>query len=156
MSQEYSYQNNFKFEFFNETYQILDKSVVRSNLPGIISGTAEFITPIKNFLVPGESAELSDLSIEFVLDEAYSNWLMVYRWIIANKNFKEVNSDQIFTDISISVLSNKYRPIFSILFEDCFPISIDSLAYETRISDSSPHIFNVNFITNNIDIDELL
>lgn len=151
--QEFSYENNFKISFLSEDYKYLDKSAVIANIPSLTIGQTEQDTPIKIIYIPGDNLEIGDLTVEFQLDQDYTNYFIIYEWLNDLKNFKEVQSERLVIDIGLNLLDNKFNFLKTFVLEDCFPISLSEIPLGVRVNDTDPVTFTVSFVVNNVSLD---
>ena len=146
-----SFSNRFKCMFLNETYKELDDSITSVNIPAIDTGFLTQPTPIVDIFIPGDSLEFSTLNITFMLDQDYSNWKMVMDWMFSNRNFRQVNQDLVYSDVSIQLGNKKKNMIYSVQLFDVFPIGISDIDLNTKIDDIDPLEFIVTFKINNLE-----
>jgi len=138
----FNYENRFQILFNKEEYAILNQNVIGVSTPSIDMGNTIQPTAIRNIYIPGNSLEFSDLTITFLLDENYSNYIKILKWIQLCRNFDELDSERIESDITLVLLNNKYKSEHSIVFQNCYPFSLSELPLNTQISETEP----INFV----------
>jgi hypothetical protein len=121
------------------------------NLPGLTLGEPEFGTPFSRVPVPGETLTYDTFEIRFMVDEQMKNYKAIYNWMVA-LGFPEsytqyvnlVNSAEInainelatnYSDATLQILTNVNTNNQTVVFHDCFPISISSLMFQTQNQD---------------------
>lgn len=144
------YQNRFSVTFNSESYKHLTKNITDISLPSINIGFTEQPTPIKRIYIPGDSLDITDFTVAFMLDEEYENYRDFLLWMNELRNFNTTNTNRDVIDISIILLNAKYNPYITINLEDCFPYSLSELALDYQIDDTVPNTFSVIFKTNNL------
>ena len=142
--------NRFRCLFLSETYKELDRSVIGVAIPSITTGVIIQQTPLKEIYLPGDSLEFSDISVNFQLDEDYTNWKTMMDWIFSNKNFYQNKQELIFSDMSIQLGNKKKNMIYSIQLFDMFPFDMSSIEFVTKTDDIEPIEFQCQFKVNNL------
>ena len=151
--QTFSYSNSFRLDFTKDIYKGLNDSIIEVILPSVSIGTAYRGTAIKELAVAGNTFNIDTLSVRYLLDQDFTNYMLALSWIISLKNPKAVDSDPLdFSDIAVHILDNKSNPNQVYILEDCFPISISEIEFQTQMSDNNPITFTMNFQVNNINI----
>lgn len=125
-------------------------NIVSIEMPGIRVDAPNVANPFISIPVPGDHIDRDDLSIQFLVNENYENYLDIYSWLIAisfprsTEQYTQLINEKLKVkkvkyDLSIIVLSNKFNPIGKFTFVDCFPSSLSSLVFETGRSDGYQH-----------------
>ena len=125
--------NRFKFtladvKFRNTVFERMTQSVT---LPGLSLGLTAIQTPVREVQLPGNSLDIDQLTVRFLVDENLESWFFIYDWILSIRDNSNINEKNIFTDASLILLSNTYKPIINYDFENLFPISISEIEYST-------------------------
>lgn len=121
------------------------------NLPGITLGAPEFGNPFHTEPIPGETLTYDQLTVQFLVDEEMINYTSIYNWLVAlgfPNNYDQytsfINEDQRgainelarnYSDATLQILTSKNQVARSVQFIDLFPISIDSLMFQSTNSD---------------------
>lgn len=131
------------------------------NLPGIMLGAPEFGNPLQVQPIPGETLTYDQLQVQFLVDEQMLNYTAIYNWIIAlgfpndyeqYTNF--INEDQRgaiselsknYSDATLQILTHKNQVARTVQFIDMFPISIDSLMFQSTNTDVNYLVGNATF-----------
>lgn len=140
--------NRFRLLFLSEDYMSLDRSVTAIILPNITTGFLIQPTPMKDIFLPGDSLDISDLSVTFQLDEEYENWKVIMDWLHNNRHFTQNSQQLIVSDLSVELADKKKNMKYSIQMTDCFPFNISSIDFTTKTDTVEPLEFTVDFKVN--------
>jgi hypothetical protein len=129
-------------------------------LPGVSTTNAELPNPFGHIHQPGDMIDHGQLSLTFTVDEDLMNWLSVYEWFVGI-TFPETHSqyqalisgpgrspgkfDNIYSDISIIVLSSHKNPVAEFVFANCIPSSVSGIQLNALDSDVGPAQATVTF-----------
>jgi hypothetical protein len=160
--------SNLKFAFRIERFPEVNYFVQRANLPSVSIQSVSQPNPFIPIPQQGDRMNYEPLSISFVVDEYLKNWISIYRWmegITFPQNFEQfkdirfsnttINPDtgNLFSDITLSILTNKSNPKLNIFFKNAFPISLSSINFDTTEVSVESVICEVSFIYNYFDIE---
>lgn len=124
-----------------------------ANLPALQLGFATQPTPFVDIPTIGDKINFGDFTIRFIVSENMSNYLELYRWLIALgfpenydqfKNFSskrpssfpfvtKTNGDTevlAYSDGTLTILDSTNNPKVNIIFKNLFPISLEALDFE--------------------------
>ena len=142
---------------------------VSANVPGISGTPAVVNPPFKNIPTMGDKLEYENLSISFIVDEYLENYLSIYNWITGQGfpesrqqfvDFRDTTSEtsdlntaregrkgdrSMYSDATLTILSNKNNPIVEVRFKDMFPISLGELSYDQAADDITTLSVDVTF-----------
>lgn len=119
-------------------------------IPEMTMGTIDTLdTPFSKLPQPGDKIRFGELSLRFRIDEDLKNFQEIYDWIIAigypdnfdqrapflRANPKAGATDTVFSDASMIVLTNQYKPNVEVKFIDLYPISLSSVEFNVEQSD---------------------
>lgn len=157
---------------FQLTIQKLPEMIYYSqsvNLPGITLPHIPMETMFSTLKITGTTIEFETLNVEFMVDEAMSNYLNIYNWIIAMGypqnfqqyiTFQDANAIKNLTDLAKNYSDGTlliYGPnnavVKSIVYTDLVPISLSGLTFATT-NDDVPYLtatasFEYNYFTIN-------
>lgn len=121
-------------------------------LPQLSIGVATQSSSVHDIKIPGETADYSDLSINFLVDEQFANYKAIYAWMIGlsypeghqlytqflssaknSNSYSELAKG--YSDATLSILDSSNNPIQQITFVDAFPTSLSSLPFSSQNSD---------------------
>tara|TARA_Y100000817_G_scaffold300645_1_gene279872 strand:+ start:423 stop:953 length:531 start_codon:yes stop_codon:yes gene_type:complete len=121
------------------------------NIPGVSVGEAARATPFINFSQPGDSIRFDDLSITFLVDEEMKNYLELVTWLrgigspsdpkkeraVLERDRSASQYSGLYTDCSITLLTNNMNANKIINFIDCWPNSVSALQLSSTEGDVS-------------------
>jgi len=163
------YANSTQFRFIINQLPLVEYFTTACNVPGLSVPNTEFGTPFTNVPIVGEKAEFEDFSLTFIVDEYLENYLSMYNWITGLGfpesrqqfiDFRDTTSEtsdlntaredkkgdrSLYSDATLTILSNKNNPIVEVRFRDMFPISLASLDFDQAAGDSSHLTASVTF-----------
>lgn len=131
------------------------------NLPGITLGAPEFGNPFNVAPIPGDTLTYDTLNVQFLVDENLANYKSIYNWVVAlgfPENYQQylnfINEAELksltelaknYSDATLTILDSSNNPVQSIIFHDLFPVSIDSLMFQSTNQDVQYLIGNATF-----------
>lgn len=124
-----------------------------ANLPQLALGSAIQPTPFTDLPVIGDKPNWGDFTIRFLIAEDMSNYLELYRWLIALsfpedynqfKNFagnrisrfpfvtKPNGTEEIlaYSDGTLTILDSTNTPKVNIIYKNLFPVSLEALDFD--------------------------
>jgi len=123
----------------------------QANLPGLTFGEPEFANPFRSIPVPGDIITYDTLQINFLIDEDMSNYRAIWNWIIAlgfpqsyDQYITFINEDQSgvlnelaknYSDATLEILSSTNNIAATVQFVDIFPVSLDSVLFQSTNQD---------------------
>jgi|TARA_B100001939_G_C16853238_1_gene578440 hypothetical protein len=135
----------------------------QANVPAMTLGVAEQANYLRNIPVPGDKIEFSDLTLRFLVDEDLKNYMEIQNWIRglgypeSLTEFDELDkagelfgrfagsSDKIYSDGTLSVLTNNLVPKYQIFFKDLFPYDLSTLSFDATQTDQEYFTADVSF-----------
>ena len=99
----------------------------------------------------GDLMTFEDFTMSFMVDEKLSNYQEIFNWIVNigtpsdHKQFNKVSradsvnltgDRNLYSDILISILSNKNNPVVRVTLHDSFPLNLSGLTYTTQETDA--------------------
>lgn len=118
-----------------------------ASVPTVSVGDIAYNTPFNTFQQPGDKLTFGLLDISFRVDEDMKNFREIYDWLvgIAPTDTKEqripnlrgnaIQSDGIFSDASLIVLTNQYKPNIEVKFTDLYPSVLSTLDFNVEQTD---------------------
>lgn len=91
--------------------------------------------------VPGDEVQFGDFSVEFQLDEDYTNLIKLQTWIVDNTR----NSERSVSDIIVQSLTNNFNENVTFRLYEAFPVSVSEVSLDTRESSDSPIMVSATF-----------
>ena len=135
----------------------------QANIPAMTLGVAEQTNYLRNIPVPGDKIEFGDLTLRFLVDEDLKNYMEIQNWIRGlgypdslaefDRLDKEGeifgryagDQDKIYSDGTLSVLTNSLVPQFQIFFKDLFPYDLSTLTFDATQTDQEYFTADVSF-----------
>ena len=140
------------------------------NVPGLSIGQALINTPGLDIYAPGNKITYNPLNITFLLNEGLQSWKDLHSWFRAiaaptgtnernvlqklqtQYNIQEKSSSKdVYSDATLTVLSNLNNPILRIQFYNCFPISLSDINFDTTLSAEENPTGEASFIYDYFD-----
>ena len=163
------YASPTQFRFGIHQLPKVEFFTVTANIPEISLGIANYATPLVNIPMMGDKVEYGQLGIGFIVDEYLENYLSIYNWITGQGfpesrqqfvDFRDTTSEtsdlntaregrkgdrSMYSDATLTILSNKNNPIVEVRFKDMFPISLGELSYDQAADDITTLNVEVTF-----------
>ena len=129
-------------------------------LPGVSVGRFDRPTSLANLPMVGDLMTFDDFTMTFLVDENLSNYQEIFNWIVnigAPSDHSQFNQREradgldmkgdrnLYSEIQISILSNKNNPIVRCTLHDSFPLSLGGLTYTTQDTDAAYLTADVTF-----------
>jgi hypothetical protein len=131
------------------------------NLPGLTFGDPMFANPFASVPVPGDHITYDTLNVQFLIDQNMNNYQAIFNWIIAlgfpqsyEQYVKFVGEDQSgllnelaknYSDATLAILGPNNLPVQTVQFVDVFPISLDSIMFQSTNQDVPYIVGNATF-----------
>ena len=132
----------FKFQLNN--FPAVNYFCQSATLPGISISAIDVATPLKTIAMAGDEVSFEELSIKFIVDENMKNWLSIYDWIIGlgfpseegQAKYRKLKKDsELTTDATLTVLTSNMNPQIHFRFQECFRLSLSSIAFDSGGTD---------------------
>lgn len=134
------------------------------SLPSVSLGTADTDTPFIKIPFPGTKLTFGNLTVTFKVDENMQNYLEIYDWLKGigfPDNFAQytniagaalASGDGIFSDITMIVLTSSMNPNMEITFQDCFPVDLSGLEFDSTSGDVQYVTATATFANRKFDV----
>jgi len=135
----------------------------QANIPSMDLGIAEQPTYLRNIPTPGDKIQFGDLTLRFLVDEDLVNYMELQRWIrglgypenmdefrklegeaVLPGNFGQAG-DNIYSDGTLQILSSNLVPSFQVVFNDLFPYTLSTVAFDATDTDIEYFTADVSF-----------
>jgi|TARA_B100001094_G_scaffold170831_1_gene165251 hypothetical protein len=148
--QNRNYLSPIGFKFTLSTKEKVDFFSNSANVPSISLGTALQGTTFRILDIPGDEVSYEDFTINFLVDENLSNYMILHNWIIGlgvpenynqytnlitDSNTGKLDEKLRFCDGSLHILNSSYKNIAIVKFQDLFPVSLSSLEFNATDND---------------------
>ena len=105
-------------------------------IPGITLGSATQPTYLKDIDLPGDKILFDDFTIRFMVDEDLRNYMEIQDWIRQKLlDTERTGLENIFSDGTLTVLTNNQNPNFLIKFKDLWPYNLTTLNFDATDTD---------------------
>lgn len=142
--------NGFRFNI--DTLPNVSFFCQAASIPSLTLSTAFVQSPLVDFSVPGTNLVYDELTIKFIVQENFDNYIELHDWLVGlgfpeergqYKQFKTsrsgtpkgFSSSGDYSDATLTVLDSDLNKSMEIRFIDCFPISLQGLEFD--ISDGN-------------------
>ena len=142
----------FKFQLNN--FPEVNYFCQSATLPGISISSISVPTPLKAIDLAGDEVNFEELTIKFIVDENMKNWLSIYDWIIGlgfpteegQAKYKKLSTNsELTTDATLTVLTGNMNPQINFVFQNCFPLNLSSIAFDSGGTDIDYVTADVSF-----------
>ena len=132
----------FKFQLNN--FPEVNYFVQSASLPGISISAIDVPTALKTIAIAGDEVNFEELTIKFIVDENMKNWLSIYDWIIGlgfptqqgQEQYKKLSENsELTTDATLTVLTGNMNALINFVCNECFPLSLSSVAFDSAGTD---------------------
>ena len=161
----YSQSNQFKVSL--SIFPKTEWFVVRANIPSVTLGQGVQATRLIDMPIVGDKLTYDQFYFTFLVDEQLQNYMELHNWLLNigfperyNQFQGEVRSDgttrptgrtsdpevagfgkfsdrDLYSDITMHILSSKNNPVAKIKFLECFPVNLTNVEYSTQESDTT-------------------
>jgi len=136
---------NFKFAIKRAPH--VEFFIQKISIPSIVLVEVDAPSPLVKIPYPGDHINYGNLEITFKVDEKLQNYLEIHNWLRALG--KPTSTDEyaaieanpswtgkgIYSDITLSILSNIKTINYDVTFVDAFPIGVSSVTFNTTDED---------------------
>tara|TARA_X000000368_G_C22833882_1_gene624574 strand:+ start:246 stop:830 length:585 start_codon:yes stop_codon:yes gene_type:complete len=158
------YSSPTQFRFMINQLPKVQFFTTAANIPDISLGEAVIPTPYKDIPIMGDKITFGNLDVSFIVDEYLENYVSIHNWIIGigfpknRQQFSSFRSDTsnnptsaktvsvdrvgsatpdrgMYSDATLTILSNKNNPLVEVRFTDIFPVSLSGLSYDNATTD---------------------
>jgi len=140
-----NYPTNYLLHLIN--YPDFFYYVTDAQLPDISLGNVTINTPTFVYNFPGDSIDLSDLTITFLVDESFTNYRHLLNWMFSLKEYnilpnniqsemeEEIKrfSKDMLSIADFHVLTNKKNISSTIRFYGVYPSSLSGIAFSSKM-----------------------
>ena len=117
-----------------------------ANLPGITVAESTVATPTRAYPVTGTIIEFETLDITFIIDEDMKNFMEIFQWLRAMSSTEDLAQERaklqsifgnssLYSDATLTILSNKNNPIVEVRFSNMYPVSLGALEFNQQATD---------------------
>lgn len=142
-----SSQNRFRLILSGERFRHnpLELMCNGVTLPGMSGGVMEISSPARPIPQPGGSIMFDDLYINFIISEDLREWIYLFNWIREINFGSTVAQYPYYSQAELIILSNKFNPLLSFTFHNCFPYVLGVVDYSTENTTTDTIYSNCSF-----------
>ena len=163
---EFNYSQSNQFKVYLGLFPKTEWFVVRANIPAVTLGTAVQPTRLIDMPVVGDKLTYDQFYFTFIVDEKLENYMELHNWMMnigfpqnysqfdssirpdgttrpTGKTFDsrvpgfgKVSDRDLYSDISLFILSSKNNPVVNIKMFESFPVSLTNIEYSQQESDT--------------------
>ena len=133
-----------------------------ANIPGVSSNPTVTQTPFKEIYTHGDRLSFNTFSVTVRIDEKMNNFIEIFNWMKGLTYPDEFSQyanllagDGLYSDATLTVLSNAKNPSVEFGFRDVFPISIGDVILTVQDVDIEYATTEITFQTNGYTINQL-
>jgi len=115
------------------------------SIPAITMGEAFVSNKVMDYNIPGSKLTFDKLIIEFLVDENLNNYTQLFNWMMEMRGPDNCKQQDVYSDATITILTNNKNPLKKFNFIDVFPITLDVLSFDYTGSATDPQTCNVTF-----------
>lgn len=142
-----SSQNRFRLILSGERFRHnpLELMCNGVTLPGMSGGLMEISSPARPIPQPGGSIMFDDLYINFIISEDLREWIYLFNWIREINFGSTIAQYPYYSQAELIILSNKFNPLLSFTFHNCFPYVLGVVDYSTENTTTDTIYSNCSF-----------
>ena len=158
------YSSPTQFRFMINQLPKVQFFTTAANIPDLSLGEAVIPTPYQDIPIMGDKITFGNLEVSFIVDEYLENYVSIHNWLIGigfpknRTQFSSFRSDTsnnptsaktvsvdsvgkatpdrgMYSDATLTILSNKNNPLVEVRFTDLFPVSLSALNYDNAATD---------------------
>lgn len=148
------------FKFILSRASAIEYYVQTVNIPSISTQAVNVPTPFVKLPYAGDHLDFGDLELSFKIDEDMKNYLEIYNWLIGIgfpdkfDQYKSLNSGSgIYSDAVLIILTSSKNANINVKFKNIFPISLDSVQFDTTQTDVEYVSTSVSFKYQSFEIE---
>ncbi len=142
-----SFLSPIGFQFSVKRLPHVNYFCTNASIPTLsLSSIDTFETPFIKIPVPGDKLTFGTLSLRFRIDEDMKNYQEIYNWMIGLGypdryeqrraiQRTQTNIGEVYSDASLMIMTNQYRPNIEVKFEDMYPIELSSVDFNIEETD---------------------
>ena len=161
----YSQTNQFKVSL--SIFPKTEWFVVRANIPSVTLGQGVQATRLIDMPIVGDKITYDQFYFTFVVDEQLQNYMELHNWLLnigfperfdqfqgqvrpdgtirptgktsdpEVSGFGKFSDRDLYSDITMHILSSKNNPVAKIKFFECFPVNLTNVEYSQQESDTT-------------------
>jgi len=153
-----NYLSPLNFRVSIERIPNIEYTAQKVNIPSLSAPNVNTGSPIGALYQAGGSITFDDLSLSFIINEDMDNYLEIHKWLTGintpqstDQYRKFDTTENIKSDIIVTIQNSHKNSNMRIHYRDCFPISISDVQLDITTSDidypEATVIFKYNYFT---------
>jgi hypothetical protein len=106
---------------------LISDTAVSVSLPTQSIGTTTIPWRSHDWNIPSTKETFDPITIEFIVDENYENYLEAYNWLQELRDYRSTKLEDIMVDASIELLNSSKNHIHSVKIEGLFPTILSEI-----------------------------
>jgi hypothetical protein len=156
----FDYAQNSQFKVTLGIFPLTEYFTTSVNVPGVGLGVAAMATPFIDRPTVGDTMTFEDFTMTFMVDEELKNYQEIFEWMVnigfpkshtqfkakdRVDNLKRGGEMDLYSEITITILSSKNNPVLRCNIHDAFPTGLSGLIYTTQDTDTTYLTADVTF-----------
>lgn len=164
---EFNYSQQNQFRVYLGLFPKTEWFVVRANIPGVTLGQGVQATRLIDMPIVGDKLTYDNFYMTFIVDEKLENYRELHNWMMnigfpesysqfdssirpdgtvrptgqttdaRVSGFGKVSDRDLYSDITLYILSSKNNPVVNIQMFESFPVSLTNIEYSQQESDTT-------------------
>ncbi len=141
-----SFLSPIGFQFSVKRLPHVNYFCTNASIPNVSLTALEVETPFIKIPVPGDKLSFGAFNIRFRVDEDMRNFQEIFDWMVAlgypdryeqrrSIQRSTIDMGDVYSDASLMIMTNQYRPNIEVKFLDIYPIELSSLDFNIEETD---------------------
>ena len=147
----FDYSQSSQFQVTLGNFPLAQYFCTGVNLPGVSIAGVPVPTRLADIAMVGDKMEFEDFTMTFIVDENLLNYQEIFDWMVSiafpesHAQFKaqeradgvDLTGDRkLYSDIALTVLSNKNNPVVRVSLKDAWPNALSGLEFSVQETDA--------------------
>ena len=149
----YLQPTSFKLVLDRKNYPNLEFFCQSVTHPGMFMSSVEVpYQKLAGVPFPGDKLTLNELSANVILDEDMQGYEEIYKWMRRNLDIplrspitRTLTAVPTYADITLHILSSHNNTTKQVVYNECFPVSLGDIQFESTSEGSTFITFSVSF-----------
>jgi len=128
--------HSFRLVIDGQRYKNAIFSVQRAQIPDLTAEAAPLNLPQRNIAFAPDKLNYADLSLSFLIDEDFTNYIEIHDWMYGAVTEPDSNTENKYKDISLLVMSSHNNVVREFKFVKAFPINLSAVAFDATVTDA--------------------
>ena len=146
-----NFQNPANFRFTFERAKPLQLNCQTLTFPSVSGSPSVIETPFQKINIGGSTLQFYPITFDFVLTDGWTTYKEVFAWMrqinfpSSYAEFKDTEDEPLTVDGTVLMMDSFGRASQAAQFKDCFPLSLGSIYFDTRVPEPRPITVPVTF-----------